>query len=78
MVIEKGGAYVYVVRPDSIVEKRFVETGPELDNSVIVERGLAKGEQIVTEGYHKLTHGMKVKPMRAGAVRNDENESKPE
>ena len=27
--IEKGGAYIYVVRPDSIVEKRFVETGPE-------------------------------------------------
>ena len=26
--IEKGGAYIYVVRPDSIVEKRFVETAP--------------------------------------------------
>lgn len=65
VVIEKGGAFIYVVRPDSIVEKRFIETGPELNNKIIVERGLAKGEQIVTEGYHKLTHSMKVNPIEA-------------
>ena len=61
--IEKGGAYVYVVRPDSIVERRFVETGPELGNSIIIERGLAAGENIVVEGYHKLRHNMKVRPV---------------
>lgn len=61
--IEKGGAYIFVVRPDSIVERRFVETGPELDNTIVVERGLAPGENIVTEGYHKLKHGMKVAPV---------------
>ena len=60
--IEKGGAYIYVVRPDSVVERRFVETGPELDNIIVVERGLAPGENIVTEGFHKLKHGMKVAP----------------
>ncbi|MBD5415950.1 MAG: efflux RND transporter periplasmic adaptor subunit [Bacteroides sp.] len=63
VVIEKGGAYVYVVLPDNAVEKRFIETGPEVDNKVIVERGLNRGERIVTEGYHKLKHGMKVKPV---------------
>ena len=61
--IEKGGAYVYVVRPDSIVERRFIETGPEMDNKIIVERGLDPGEEIVVEGYHKLHHGMKVRPV---------------
>lgn len=61
--IEKGGAYVYIVRPDSIVERRFVETGPELDNDIIVERGLAAGEELVVEGYHKLHHGTKVRPV---------------
>lgn len=65
LIVEKGGAYVMVVRPDSIVEKRFIETGPEIRNSVIVERGLRPGENIVTEGYHKLTHGMKVAPVKA-------------
>ena len=60
LVIEKGGAYIYVVRPDSVVEKRFIETGPELDNKTVVERGLLSGERIVVEGYHKLNHGMRV------------------
>lgn len=62
VVIEKGGAFVFVVRPDSVVEKRFIETGPEMNNTVIVERGLKRGETIVSEGYHKLKHGMKVNP----------------
>ena len=44
VVIEKGGAYIYVVRPDSIVEKRFVETGPEWGNNIVVERGRVRGE----------------------------------
>ncbi len=61
--IEKGGTYIYVVRPDSIVERRFIETGPEVPNAIVVERGLAPGENIVTEGYHKLKHGMKVAPV---------------
>ncbi|MCH5335498.1 MAG: efflux RND transporter periplasmic adaptor subunit [Alistipes sp.] len=61
--IEKGGAYIYVVRPDSVVERRFVEPGPELDNNTVVERGLGSDEWIVVDGYHKLSHGMKVKPV---------------
>ncbi len=60
--IERGGAYIYVVRPDSVVERRFVETGPEAGNNIIIERGVAAGENIVTEGFHKLRHGMKVLP----------------
>lgn len=61
LIIEKGGAYIFVVRPDSICEKRFIEIGPEIGNSIIVERGIDSTENIVTEGYHKLTHGVKVK-----------------
>lgn len=60
LVIEKGGAYIFVVRPDSIVEKRFIELGPEVQNKVVVERGLGKSESIIVEGFHKLSHGMRV------------------
>lgn len=60
IVMEKNGAYIYVVRNDKVVEKRYIETGPETGNNTIVERGLAKGEKIVVEGFHKLNHGMKV------------------
>lgn len=65
LVMEKNGAYIYVVRPDSVAEKRFIEIGPEVGNNTIVERGLAKGESIVVEGFHKLTHNMKVAPVVA-------------
>ncbi len=61
--IEKGAAYVYIVKPDSVVERRFVETGPEIGNDIIVERGLDTDENIVVEGWHKLRHGMKVRPV---------------
>lgn len=61
LIIEKGGAYIYIMRKDSTVEKRFIELGPEFGNSTVVERGLVPGENIVVEGYHKLTPGIKVK-----------------
>ncbi len=73
LVIEKNGAYIYIVRPDNIVEKRFIETGPEVGNNTIVERGLAKGEKIVVEGFHKLNHGMKVKPVTASPEKTKNN-----
>lgn len=61
LIIEKGGAYVFVMRHDSTAERRFIELGPEFGNKVVVERGLAPGETIISEGYHKLTPGMKVR-----------------
>lgn len=61
LIIEKGGAFIYVMRRDSTAERRFIELGPEFDNKVVVERGLAPGERIISEGYHKLTPGMKVR-----------------
>ncbi len=67
LTVDKGGAFIFVVRPDSVVEKRFIETGPEIGNEILVERGLAGGENIVTEGFHKLRHGIKVTPVESEA-----------
>lgn len=68
VIIEKGGAYIFVMRRDSTVERRFIELGPEFQNQVVVERGLAPNENIVSEGFHKLTPGMKVKPVAPTAM----------
>lgn len=68
VIIEKGGAYIFVMRRDSTVERRFIELGPEFQNQVVVERGLVANENIVTEGFHKLTPGMKVKPVAPTAM----------
>lgn len=76
--IEKGGAFIFVVLPDDIVEKRFVETGPEQNNKIVVTRGLAEGERIVVEGYQKLTHGQKVLPRTKEEEQRIEAEKKAE
>lgn len=59
--IETGGAYVYVMKRDSTAERRFIEIAQELENEVIVERGLSVYDQIVTEGFHKLKPGTKAR-----------------
>ena len=64
VAIEKGGAHVYVMRRDSTAEKRLIETGPEVGNWVVVERGLGPDEMVVTEGYHKLTPGDLLAPRK--------------
>lgn len=70
---EKGGAHIFVMHPDSVVEKRFVELGPESGNDVVVERGLAPDELVVVEGFHKLSPGMKVKPVEANEGETETN-----
>lgn len=67
VAIEKGGAHVYVMRRDRTAEKRFIETGPEFGNFIVVERGLGPDEMIVTEGYHKLTPGVLLAPQTTAA-----------
>lgn len=59
------------MRPDSVVERRFIELGPETGNETIVERGLVKGEKIVSEGYHKLFHGIKVNPVSSAESKKE-------
>lgn len=63
--IETGGAFVYIIRRDSTIEKRFVQTGYEMQNNIVIDRGLGSNETIVTEGYHKLIPGIKVMPVAA-------------
>lgn len=75
VIIEKGGSYVFVMRRDSTVERRFIELGPEFQNQVVVERGLVPGETIVVEGYHKLSPGVKVKVNNALLKKEDEDQS---
>lgn len=64
--IEKGGAFIYVIRRDNTAEKRFVQTGPEIGNKIVVERGLGENERVVIEGYHKLVPGVEVHPIASG------------
>jgi len=63
------GSYVFVIKPDLTVEARPVVLGLSVDNEIIVKKGLAPGDQVVTEGQIRLVPGAKVdvKPATPGA-----------
>ncbi len=78
IMIEKGGAYIFVVRRDSTAERRLVELDPEVNNRVIIERGVVKGEWIVVEGFHKLSPGDRVDPVFTEVEKADSLNGKPQ
>ena len=62
--------FVYVVKADSTVDVREVETGASEGDDTIITKGLAAGETVVTEGVDKLVQGAKVNVGgRGGATR---------
>lgn len=57
---EKDGRYVWVVT-GGVVEKRSVRVGGFCGAGVIIESGLNKGDSVISEGFRKVSSGMKVK-----------------
>jgi multidrug efflux system membrane fusion protein len=61
------GDYVYLLKSDNTVEQRAVTQGGQVDDStVVVTKGLAAGDRVVTEGQFRLRNGSKVNPLRPG------------
>ncbi len=56
----QDGPYVYVVKADLTVEPRAVKPGPTGDGVVVIAKGLAAGERVVTDGQLRLFPGAKV------------------
>lgn len=53
------GPYVYVIGTDGKAEARQVTPGPIVDAETVVEKGLAPGEMVVTDGQVRLAPGAK-------------------
>jgi multidrug efflux system membrane fusion protein len=51
---------VFVVQADHTVQSRSVVPGRALDNETIVEKGVAVGDRVVTEGQIRLVPGARV------------------
>jgi len=60
--VQRGapGAFVYLVKPDSTVTVQIVKLGPEDNGLVLVQSGLAAGDQVVVDGADKLRDGAKI------------------
>jgi multidrug efflux system membrane fusion protein len=54
------GSYVFVVKPDSTVEVRPVVLGLTDGRNIVIAKGVAAGEQVVTEGQLRLVPGARV------------------
>jgi len=56
----QAGTFVFVVKPDLTAESRAVVVAQEADGEAVVEKGLAPGERVVTDGQLRLVPGAKV------------------
>ena len=61
--ITDGNRFAYVLKGDK-VERRRVQTGVDGGSWLEVERGLARGDEIVTAGIDGLADGMTVRVTR--------------
>ena len=57
------GSFIYVVKSDKSVEPRPVTVGRVLERKVVIDKGLAPGETIVTDGQLLLFPGAHVFPL---------------
>ncbi|MEN8006161.1 MAG: efflux RND transporter periplasmic adaptor subunit [Candidatus Krumholzibacteriota bacterium] len=71
--VEGGQAFVYVVKPDSLVTRTAVSLGTRLTDVVEIIAGLDEGQQVVRAGHQKLHEGAKVMPV--GPVDTGEGEA---
>jgi multidrug efflux system membrane fusion protein len=64
--VGQNGEFIYVVKPDptnatsQVVEQRAVTIGITYKNVTVVQKGLARGEIVVTDGQLRLAPGVKV------------------
>jgi membrane fusion protein, multidrug efflux system len=54
------GQYVYVIKDDMTAEFRLVTQGRTYENWIVIDKGVAAGERVVTDGQLRLVPGAKV------------------
>ena len=57
---DAGGAFVYLVKKDDTVEKRYISPGNSTPEHQLVLDGVEKGEFVVSKGTHKIYPGCKI------------------
>lgn len=54
------GPYVWVLDGNNVASRRSVARGDAVGDWLFIEKGLVKGERIVSDGAHKVTKGMTI------------------
>jgi multidrug efflux system membrane fusion protein len=58
--VGQQGSFVYIVKNDQTAEPRPVDVGQTFEGKVILEKGVAAGETVVTDGQSRLFPGAKI------------------
>jgi multidrug efflux system membrane fusion protein len=61
------GAYVFLVGPDRLVQKRPIKVGFTNKTIAIVESGLATSDRVVTDGQYRIEAGSRVEVLPPAA-----------
>lgn len=64
------GQYIYVIKDDMTADLRVVSPGKTYQTWTIIEKGIAAGETVVTDGQLRLVPGVKVE------IKNEKQEEK--
>jgi len=62
------GQFVYVVKPDNTVEPRVVKAGRTFEGKIVIEKGIAPSETVVTDGQLRLFPGARIQAVDAGKL----------
>jgi multidrug efflux system membrane fusion protein len=62
------GQYVYVLRSDSTVESRPITVGRKIGAETVIEKGVAPGDKVVTDGQLRLVSGTRVQVKNAATA----------
>lgn len=64
----RGQAVAMLVNDENKVEQRIIQTDRTVGNRWLVSEGLNVGDQLITEGLHRVQAGMQVEPVPAENV----------
>jgi len=62
------GQFVYVVKKDQTVEPRIVTAGRTFAGKIVLEKGVAPGETVVTDGQLRLFPGARIQAVPASNI----------
>jgi multidrug efflux system membrane fusion protein len=58
------GDFVWLIKPNQTSEFRNVTTGPSVAGQILIEKGVAAGDEVVTDGHFRLEGGSRVEIIR--------------
>jgi multidrug efflux system membrane fusion protein len=68
--IQRGqnGLFVWAVNADNVAEAHPIESGPASGDLTVIEKGVAEGERVVTDGQYKLQVNARVNVITSTAA----------